>query len=144
MKKHVPLLISFALILSTSIIAQVAPPPTTVFYVGNKPVDMKAGVALGDLPRLMLKVVPDSAFAAAHPNDIKYTAYWSLYVRRGNMLRPPQTGSTESLQGGILGTAKKGDAISIEIDRIIRTDANGKREKVELGPPLKYLSIYVE
>jgi hypothetical protein len=121
-----------------------SPPPSLKFFLEDVPLDPGAAVAVTQLPLLMLKVVPDSTFAAEHPHDVKYTMHYTLYVRRGSDLGPPQAGSTEALYGKVSSTAKKGDFIAIEMDRIIRTDSVGKTEKILLDKNLKYLSIGVK
>ena len=108
------------------------------FYIGDQPLDASQGVALGDVKKLVVKIVPDS-----EAMDVKYDFRWNLYIRSGTNLSAAQSGSHEALYPGILGAAKPGDTIELEIEHLARTDASGNREEMKLTSGMKYLEIAV-
>ena len=115
-----------------------------MIFSGDKPLEPGKSIPLNQVSSLTLKVLPDSAFAASHPNDVNYTAYWRMYVRTGSTLGPPREGSGEVLPHGSMAYMRPGDAISIEIDHVVRTDASGRRENVKLDGKMKFLSVMVK
>jgi hypothetical protein len=139
MKKHLLFFVFtvFALTLSNPLIAQDTSKPSIKFFVGDQPIDAGGSVAVAQLPKLMIKFVPDVV------QDGKYTVHWRLYIRDGSRLGQPAEGSTESLPGGFLARAKPGNSLMAEVDRVTFTDANGKRELVTVDAGMKYLSIGV-
>lgn len=113
------------------------------FYLGETVLDASKGIAAADLAELKIKFVPDSEFAATHPNDKFTLRGWRLYLRRGTDLGSPIEGSGETLPL-VSFVGNKGDVISIEIQNIVHTDANGKTEKLVLTAEMKYLSIAIK
>lgn len=109
--------------------------PEIKFFVGDTALDAKDGVDAKDLAQLRIKVVPDSKSYTFHK--------WRLYIRRSTELGLPREGSGEELHLHNAVT-QKGDVIVVEVQTLIYTDANGKRENVKITTDMKFVSIPVK
>lgn len=103
------------------------PAPSIEAYQGNRPVNLKTGIA-AKTPRLDMKAIPDESFQKFLPKDANFQVQeGTVYlVRAGNGIKTvPFKGPRLNLSS-IAPVARKGDNLVIEIKKVVR--ANYKNE----------------
>ncbi|MEQ8549056.1 MAG: gliding motility protein GldM [Cyclobacteriaceae bacterium] len=103
-------------------------PEITAFLGPNKPVDLKNGIP-SRTSRIYLKPVPDQSFLDFLPDDARFKIVEAeVTLVSGGLARSSiKTGENVNL-GPLMGQARKGDQINIEIKRVERMNFKGEKE----------------
>lgn len=118
------------------------PKPEIVVLGKGGPVDLKRGIKM---PRsLKLTAKPDESFAQFLPKDAKFrvTGAEITLVRSGRQVQTKKVNSPDANLSAMASQARAGDALVIEIKKVVRRNFKGDIENVANYSP-KYLTIRI-
>lgn len=120
------------------------PNPQVQLIGGGKPVDMKNGYTIANMPgALNIKVTPDEVFAQTCPDDAKYKpTKVNLILARGRnaVATIPVTGGQLDISS-FKGKARAGDRIIVEIEKLVRFNYKNSTEDIKLPEPVMTVQI---
>ncbi|WKN41820.1 gliding motility protein GldM [Tunicatimonas pelagia] len=125
------------------------PKPTIeVLGPGNKPVNLKQGEAANRLRSITLKAMADEDFASVLPKEARYRVVDAeIFLARGS--RPigkakyNASNGTASLND-IIGKAKAGDRIVVDVKKVQRMNSRNEREDVRLGSSASTITVPIK
>lgn len=107
------------------------PSPSITLFTDQGEVDMKTGIS-SKTPRLYLKALPDESFQQFLPEDAKFrVAEAQITLVSGGLGRGSITVGENANLGQLLGQARKGDQLVIEIKKVQRQ--NFRKEVEDFG-----------
>lgn len=112
------------------------PNPGIQIIGGGKPVDMKNGYTVSNMPgALSIKVTADEVFALTCPEDSKYKINKvNVILARGRNAVMQQSTSGFMLDiSSFKSKAKPGDRILVEIEKMVRLNYSGATDEVKLA-----------
>jgi gliding motility-associated protein GldM len=120
------------------------PNPQVQLLGGGKPVDMKNGYTIANMPgALNIKVTPDEVFAQTCPDDAKYRpTKVNVILARGRNPVAQMTVTSGMLDiSSFKAKARSGDRIIVEIEKMNRFTYNNQPEEVKLPEPVLTVQI---
>jgi gliding motility-associated protein GldM len=123
---------------------QLVPKPTLEVRVNGTALDEKRGIAATAARSIQVVAIPDPSFKNFSPEDAQFrVSEIRVFLARGN--RP--VGSPVTLNGagsisGLAQQAQPNDRYVIEIIRVERRNFKGNITEVEMGTPVKQISLY--
>ncbi|MGB3182515.1 MAG: gliding motility protein GldM [Cyclobacteriaceae bacterium] len=120
------------------------PKPEVRLTSRGKDLNQKAGESISRLRSLEVKAVAEEGFAQFLPKDARYRVNdWTITLARGN--RPvgsPIKASSEKVNlSGLLGAAKPGDRLVVEVKGVQRMNFRGNIEKVNMNVPPQIIPL---
>ncbi|MGB0522636.1 MAG: gliding motility protein GldM [Flammeovirgaceae bacterium] len=110
------------------------PKPTLIPYSGNRPVDLKQGVAALAMRNIEVRAVPDADFKAFLPKDARYrvTKYIVTLARGKRAVQSKTVTGPKASLTSLIQKAKPGgtDRLVIEIKEVQRMNFKNRTEKV--------------
>jgi hypothetical protein len=106
--------------------------------------NQKAGESISRLRSLEVKAVAEEGFAQFLPKDAQYRVTdWTITLARGN--RPvgtPIKATSEKVNlSGLLGAAKPGDRLVVEVKEVQRMNFRRQIEKVNMSVPPQIIPL---
>lgn len=110
------------------------PKPTLLPYSGNRPIDLKQGVAALSLRSIELKAIPDADFKSFLPKDARYrvTKYIVTLARGKRAVQTMNVNGPKASLTSLIQKAKPGgtDRLVIEVKEVQRMNFKNRTEKV--------------
>lgn len=112
------------------------PKPEIQVYNGSKPVNLRQGESANALRVLRAQAIPDENFKAQLPDDARYRVNrWTITLARGpRAIGQPIKATSETVNlSQLMGNARPGDRLVVNIDQVLRMNFRGNTEEVNIG-----------
>jgi len=112
------------------------PKPEIQVYNGSKPVNLRQGESANALRVLRAQAIPDENFKAQLPDDARYRVNrWTITLARGpRAIGQPIKATSETVNlSQLMGNARPGDRLVVNIDQVLRMNFKGNTEEVNIG-----------
>jgi len=120
------------------------PKPEIQFFNRGRPVNDKAGEKISALRQLEVRPIPDEGFKTFLPKDARYrVTEWTITLARGpRPVGSPITTSNQTANvSALLGRAKPGDRLVVEVKKVMRMNFQNKTESVNVGTVTKSIPL---
>jgi len=120
------------------------PKPDVMVYAGSKPVNQKQGESISSLRVLRSAAVAEPNFKKQLPDDARYrVTRWTIRLARGpRPIGQPLRATSETVNlSNIMKSARPGDRLIVEIDKVLRRNFRGSTEEVNLGEEITVIPL---
>lgn len=120
------------------------PKPEIEFFAGSRPVNFKQGEKVNALRVLKVSAVAEENFRKQLPDDARYrVTQWQITLARGpRPIGQPIRGTSETVNlSQIMGNARAGDRLVLEIKQVQRMNFRGQTEVVNVGEQVETIVL---
>lgn len=112
------------------------PKPTVEVYNGSKPINKKQGESISALRILRTAAIAEDNFKRQLPDDAQYkVTQWTIRLARGpRPIGQPIKATSETVNlSQLMGDARPGDRLVVEVVQVLRRNFRGNTEEVNIG-----------
>ncbi len=120
------------------------PKPDIAVYNGSKPVNTKQGENISSLRILRAAAIAEDNFKKQLPDDAQYkVTQWTIRLARGpRPIGQPIKSTSETVNlSQLMGNAKPGDRLVVEVVQVMRRNFRGNTEEVNMGEETTIITL---
>ncbi|WP_053406603.1 gliding motility protein GldM [Persicobacter sp. CCB-QB2] len=117
-------------------VRQIPLPTIEIFNMKGKKVNLKNGESSANMRKVRLQATPDKSFAEFLPNDSKYRIQEAeITLAQGSrpVAKPIKVTNGQADLGAIMGKAKAGMRLVVEVKKVVRKNFRNEIEVVDMG-----------